>query len=100
MKIFLKKLSRVGFDVFALITIILLMFFMPADFLPVEAKAGLVSIFITKFILVSAAVVHAHITRKLLFPYIDFSEEKDLSNNLMIVAWYVIIIFGWTRGGW
>jgi hypothetical protein len=63
MKIFLKKLSRVGFDVFALITIILLMFFMPADFLPVEAKAGLVSIFITKFILVSAAVVHAHITR-------------------------------------
>lgn len=100
MKNFLKKLSRVGFDVFALISIILLMFFMPADFLPVEAKAGLVSIFITKFILVSAAVVHAHITRKLLFPYIDFSHEEDLSNNLMIIAWYVIIIFGWTRGGW
>ena len=99
MKKFLRKASRVGFDALALITIVLLMLFIPNDFLPVEAKAGLVSIFVTKFILVSAAVVHAHITRKLLFPYIDFSEERELSNNLMIIAWYVIIIFGWTRGG-
>jgi succinate dehydrogenase hydrophobic anchor subunit len=99
MKNFFRKLGRVGFDVLALLTIILLMFFIPNDFLPVEAKVGLVSIFVTKFILVSAAVIHAHITRKLLFPYIDFSHEEDLSNNLMIIAWYVIIIFGWTRGG-
>lgn len=99
MKKFLRKASRVGFDALALITIVLLMLFIPNDFLPVEAKAGLVSIFVTKFILVSAAVIHAHITRKLLFPYIDFSEERELSNNLMIIAWYVIIIFGWTRGG-
>jgi hypothetical protein len=99
MKNFLRKVSRVGFDILALLTIVLLMLFIPNDFLPIEAKAGLVSIFITKFILVSAAVIHAHITRKLLFPYIDFSHEKDLSNNLMIIAWYVIIIFGWTRGG-
>ena len=99
MKNFFRKLGRVGFDVLALLTIILLMFFIPNDFLPVEAKAGLVSIFVTKFILVSTAVIHAHFTRKLLFPYIDFSHEEDLSNNLMIIAWYVIIIFGWTRGG-
>lgn len=99
MKNFFRKLGRVGFDVLALLTIILLMFFIPNDFLPVEAKVGLVSIFVTKFILVSSAVIHAHITRKLLFPYIDFSHEEDLSNNLMIIAWYVIIIFGWTRGG-
>lgn len=99
MKNFFRKLGRVGFDVLALLTIILLMFFIPNDFLPVEAKVGLVSIFVTKFILVSSAVIHAHITRKLLFPYIDFSHEENLSNNLMIIAWYVIIIFGWTRGG-
>jgi len=99
MKKFLRKASRVGFDALALITIVLLMLFIPNDLLPVEAKAGLVSIFVTKFILVSAAVIHAHITRKLLFPYIDFSQEKELSNNLMVIAWYVIVIFGWTRGG-
>ncbi len=95
----MENFKRIGVDIFALITIVLLMIFVPNDFLPVEARAGLVSLFVTKFILVSAAIVHAHITRKLLFPYIDFSQEKELSNNLMVIAWYVIVIFGWTRGG-
>jgi len=95
----MENFKRIGVDTFALITIVLLMIFVPNDFLPVEARAGLVSLFVTKFILVSAAIVHAHITRKLLFPYIDFSQEKELSNNLMVIAWYVIVIFGWTRGG-
>jgi len=98
-KKFLKKIERVGFDVAVLCTIALVMFLVPGSFFPIEAKVGLVSIFITKFILVSAAIVHAHITRKLLFSYIDFSKESDLTNNLMIIAWYVIVIFGWTRGG-
>ncbi len=97
---FIENLKRVSIDVFALATIILLMMiFVPNDFLPVEAKSGLISLFVTKFILVSTAIIHAHITRKLLFPYINFSQEKEISNNLMIIAWYVIIIFGWTRGG-
>jgi hypothetical protein len=96
---FIENLKRSGLDVVALITIILLMVFVSVDFFPVEAKAGLLSLFITKFILVSAAIVHAHISRKLLFPYIDFAGEKDWSNNAMIIAWYVIVIFGWTRGG-
>lgn len=95
----LENLKRVSIDLFALITIVLLMIFMPTDFLPVEAKAGLLSLFVTKFILVSAAIVHAHITRKLLFPYVKFKDEKEWSNNAMIIAWYVIVIFGWTRGG-
>jgi len=96
---FIENVKRIGIDVGALITIALLMIFIPYDFLPIEAKANLVSLFFTKFILVSAAVVHAHITRKLLFPYINFAKETDLSNNIMIIAWYVVIIFGWTRGG-
>jgi quinol-cytochrome oxidoreductase complex cytochrome b subunit len=75
------------------------MIFAPDNYFPVEARTGLVSLFIVKFILVSAAIIHAHITRKLLFPYIDFSKEKELTNNVMIIVWYVIIIFGWTRGG-
>jgi len=95
----IENLKRIGLDVIALITIVLLMIFVPVDFFPVEAKAGLLSLFITKFILVSAAIVHAHISRKVLFPYIDFGKEKDWSNNVMIIALYVIIIFGWTRGG-
>lgn len=95
----MKNLKRIGLDIVVLITIVLLMIFIPIDFFPVEAKAGLLSLFITKFILVSAAIVHAHITRKLLFPYINFAGEKDWSNNAIIIAWYVIIIFAWSRGG-
>jgi len=91
---FIENFKRVWVDVVALFTVALLMIF-----LPVEAKAGLVSLFITKFILVSAAIIHAHITRKLLFPYINFSQEKEISNNVMVIVWYVIIIFAWSRGG-
>lgn len=96
---FIENFKRVWVDVVALFTVALLMIFVPSDFLPVEAKAGLVSLFITKFILVSAAIIHAHITRKLLFPYINFSQEKEISNNVMVIVWYVIIIFAWSRGG-
>jgi len=91
---FIENFKRVWVDFVALFTVALLMIF-----LPVEAKAGLVSLFITKFILVSAAIIHAHITRKLLFSYINFSQEKEISNNVMVIVWYVIIIFAWSRGG-
>lgn len=94
-----ENLKRIGLDAVVLITIVLLTVFAPTDLFPVEAKAGLLSLFITKFILVSAAIIHAHLSRKLLFPYIDFGKEKDWSNNVMIIALYVVIIFGWTRGG-
>lgn len=95
----LENVKRIGLDLAALTTIVLLMIFVPIDFFPVEAKAGLLSLFITKFILVSAAIVHAHIVRKLLFPYIDFATEKEWSKNIMIIALYVIIIFSWGRAG-
>lgn len=95
----LDDLKRIGLDIGVLLVIALLMIFVPSSFLPIEAKANLVSLFFTKFILVSAGVVHAHITRKFLFPYIDFSKEEDLTNNIMIIAIYVVVIFAWSRGG-
>jgi quinol-cytochrome oxidoreductase complex cytochrome b subunit len=95
----LVNLKKLSIDIIALISIFLLIFIVPREIFPIEAKFGMLSLFLTKFILVSAAIIHAHITRKLLFPYIDFSEEKNISNNIMIIAWYVIIIFAWSRGG-
>ena len=67
--------------------------------MPELAKMGLLSIFMSKLIFVSAGIVHAHISRKLIFPYIKFADEKDWTNNLMIIAWYITIIFAWSRGG-
>lgn len=99
MKSFLQQIRKLSFDILALVSIILLMIFIPESFFPVEARAGLISIIVVKFILVSVAIIHAHITRKLLFHYINFSEEKELTNNIMIIVWYTIIIFAWSRGG-
>jgi hypothetical protein len=52
-----------------------------------------------KGLLVSAGVVHAHIVRKLIFPYIDFHKSKDLMHKAVVIGLYLVIIFAWSRGG-
>jgi uncharacterized membrane protein len=95
----LYELKRVTLDVVALVIVFLIAFFMPDTLIPELAKVGLLSIFMSKLIFVSAGIIHAHISRKLLFPYIDFSKDEDWTNNLMIIAWYIVIIMSWARGG-
>lgn len=97
----LDYLKRAKFDVLALVTVFALIFVTPSSILPIEGKAGLLSLFVTKFVLVSAGILHAHITRKILFPYIDFGEinERSWIRHAMIVALYVTIILAWARGG-
>lgn len=93
------NLKRVGFDVLALVTVFLIAWFMPDALMPELAKIGLLSIFMSKLIFVSAGIIHAHISRKLIFPYIEFSTECDWTNNLLVISWYVVIILSWSRGG-
>ena len=95
----MNTLKRLWVDISVVISIILLFFFIPASLFPTEAKFGLLSLFITKFVLVSMAIIHAHVTRKIIFHYIDFAKDTNIFNNIMIIAWYVIIIFAWSRGG-
>ena len=99
LKRFIANSRRVAPDLGVLISIIIMLAIIPARLVPVEAQAGLLSLFLTKLILISAGIVHAHLSRKWVFPYIDFKEEAVWSNNLMIIAWYVVIIWGWARGG-
>ena len=91
----LKQFKRIFFDIFLLGSIMAVMYFSPYQ----EAKVFLMNVFITKLFVVSAGILHAHITRELIFPYIHFSTEKEWSNNLLIIAWYVTIISAWARGG-
>jgi hypothetical protein len=95
----LSDIKRVVFDILALVVVFLIAFFMPDALIPEMAKIGLLSIFMSKLIFVSAGVVHAHISRKLLFPYINLSDEKDWSKILLVAAWYIVIISAWARGG-
>jgi hypothetical protein len=49
---------------------------------------------------VSAGILHAHITRKIMWPYIDFNaKDADLMQKVLVVAWYSVIIWAWARGG-
>lgn len=52
-----------------------------------------------KMLLINAGILHSHIARKLLFPYIDFGQEKDAVRKIMIVSLYVIIIYAYASGG-
>jgi len=95
----ISKIKRIGFDLVAVASIFIVMFLLPVSVLDDAARGGLLGIVAVKFLLISMGICHAHITRKLLFHYIDFENEKDWSNNLMIIAWYVVVIWGWARGG-
>lgn len=95
-KQFKWQISRIWFDILILLFIFWLLLLGPfAD----VGRTYLANIILSKVILLSFAVVHAHITREFLFPYIKFNTEKSWSNNLMIIAIYVMFIFGYSRGG-
>ena len=52
-----------------------------------------------KALLVNAGALHAHLMRKAFFPYIDFANEGEALNKVMIIALYVTVIFSYARGG-
>ena len=93
------NLKRMSLDIGMLAGVFALAWFAPSEILPAVAKLNVLSLFFTKLIFVSAGIVHAHISRALVFDYIDFKTEKEWSNNAMIIIWYMIIIFAWARGG-
>lgn len=95
--------KRVWFEVCVILGIFSLIYFIPANYLTSDnPKLGIISLFISKFLFVSAGAVHAHIMRKLFFPYIKFdqvSQNGFSMKGLLVVVLYGVVIFGWTRGG-
>lgn len=95
--------KRVWFEVFSLFSIFCLIYTIPTSYLTSNnPKLGIISLFISKFLFVSAGGLHAHIMRKLFFPYIKFdqvSQNGFSMKGLLIVVLYAVVIIGWTRGG-
>jgi len=52
-----------------------------------------------KAALVNLGFINAHIIRKLAFPYIHFSSESEWSNNVLVIAIYVVMIYCFAIGG-
>jgi len=87
------NLKRVYVDILVLFGIVASTIFLPTP------ESGLVALCLAKLMFISAGIVHAHVTRKILWSYIDFSKENDLMQKVMIVMWYAVVIWGWARGG-
>ena len=93
--------SRIWFELLAIISIFAIIFLTPSSYIAsADARIGLLALFITKFLFVSAGTLHAHAIREILFPYINFNKEEGLTSNaVLVIAIYVIVIFAWARGG-
>ena len=88
------NLKRTWIDALVLVLIIIGINFLP------PAESGIVTLALAKLLFVSAGILHAHITRKVMWPYIDFNGEKtDMWQKVMVIVWYGVVILGWTRGG-
>ncbi len=87
------QLKRVVFDICLLAIVGMVLFIFSKD------TQGAGQMFLFKALLVSAGFLHAHIIRKLAFPYIDFNKTKDIQQKWLVIAIYVSIIFAWSRGG-
>ena len=94
-----ENIKRISFDLIGFLSVFCVFLYTPATYFPVEAKINLIGLIITKFILITLGNVHFFITRHLMYKYINFATEKEWSNNLMIIAMYVIIVISWARGG-
>ena len=91
--------KRISFDLLALVSVLLLAYFAPTSLVPIEAKMGFLSLLLSKAIFVSAGIIHAHIVRKLLFPYVDLNKTTDNIIKAFIGALYICIIWAYARGG-
>lgn len=87
-------MKRIIFDILILISIGIILFLVPK----IQETYGL-GLFLYKMLLVSGGFIHAHILRKVAFPYIDFKNEKDHYNNIMVIVLYVVIIWSYAKGG-
>jgi hypothetical protein len=81
----------------SIILIILLVMLMSGfyKFLP-----GPLQVLISKIILVSTGFIHAHITRKVAFPEVDWNDSNDdKMKKALVIAIYVIFIYAYAQGG-
>jgi len=63
-----------------------------------DAPQGL-ELVLYKAALVNLGFINAHVIRKLAFPYIHFSVESEWSNNVLVIAIYVVMIYCFALGG-
>lgn len=93
MKTLLFNLRRVSLDLCILLSLLGAIVLLPPP------ETGIIILYISKLLFVSSGIALAHVTRKLYWPYINFSSEPDPLRKAMVIAWYIIIIYAVSHGG-
>ncbi len=88
------QVKRIGLDLAVALVLLVLYGLQIYQYLP--APLQLVGV---KALLVSLAFVHAHITRKLAFPSIDWEKEGVNAKTLLVIALYISFIYAYSQGG-
>ncbi len=89
-----KELKRLSMDLVVIILLLLLYITRFYEHLP--APVQLISV---KALLVSMGFMHAHITRKLAFPQVDWAEEGLNAKVLLVIVLYAVFIYAYAQGG-
>lgn len=87
------QIRRIALDL--AIAFIFLLIYASQLYQVLPAPLQLVSV---KIFLVSMGFIHAHITRKLAFPSVNWEEEFN-AKTLLIIALYCVIIYAYASGG-
>lgn len=90
----MTQIRRILWDIIVFSIMVLLISFRVYEYLPPVFGDIMV-----KAIYVSMGFIHAHITRKLAFPKVDWNDDSITANKILIISLYIIIIFAYARGG-
>ncbi len=89
-----KEFKRMWFVM--VLTVILLSVFISGVY---ENFPPVIQLVLSKFLLVTAGVIVAHILRKFLFPPIEWDNDNNWQLTVAVVAFYLIIIYCFAMGG-
>jgi len=86
-------MKRIIIDLCIFTAIVLLLVF--KEYLIFAAPLQLV---LLKMLLVSAGILHAHITRKILFPRVNWTNEFK-PNTIVAISFYIVVPLCYAFGG-
>lgn len=90
----LPGLRRIGLDIVLLACTLLLFVLHQYAHLPSPLQ-----LLAFKAMAVSAAIVHSHIARKLLFPKLDWTVTRLTGGHYVAIVFYIVIIYAYAIGG-
>jgi hypothetical protein len=90
----MKELNRVWFIL--AITLVLSYTFVSGYY---ESLPAVIQLILSKFLLVTAGVLTAHIIRKSILPAVNWNNDYKWQLTVAVISFYLIIIYCFAMGG-